>query len=485
MGRIRPLFPTLSLASALALAGCTATTTNKPPPTPQPQVAASPAEDPMLVTLEGALANRFMHAAKPGEVIARLRIDSKPFAGQDRPPVNLALAIDTSGSMEGDAIEHARDAALKLLGQLEVGDRLAVIAFHSTTELLVPSTEVSDDNRAIIAKQIETMKATGTTDMAGGLSTAVQQLAAHRKDDVISRLVLLSDGVPNDETPIMSLAQNARGNGITITALGLGVEYNETLLAGIAQSTGGSFHYVDEPAKVASVFREEVLRLKRVVARGMTLTLNPGPGVAVQEIIGLPMQKASPRIAYVQLGDLSEGKPRDVFVRLQVGSHREGANVELLDGVLSFTDAVAGAGSRQRRVFLGARATSDTAKLREGRNQEIEEAIESARAATATINAVANARAGNIAEAQRILDIAEPNARAAATRYKNAKLGTQADEMNKLRKVLPTLVNTQPTPQARPPGRAMPTPVPTIAGEDAPATIRAVHGNAMETLQGN
>ena len=55
----------------------------------------------MLVTLTGETANKYLRAAQPGEIIARLRIDAKPFARDERPPVNLGLVMDTSGSMAG------------------------------------------------------------------------------------------------------------------------------------------------------------------------------------------------------------------------------------------------------------------------------------------------------------------------------------------------------------------------------------------------
>ena len=205
---------------------------------------------------------------------------------EKRPPVHLALVIDTSGSMTGDAIAHARDAALELLDELDDGDRLAVVAFHSHAQLLVPSTEISATSKDAIADELRTMKATGTTDMAGGMAMALQQLASHPVPEGISRMVLLSDGVPNDATPIMNLASNAQSQHIAITALGLGVEYDETLLANLAKQSGGSFHYIEDSSRIAQVFQDEVVRIERVVAQGMQLHLMPGPGVTVTEVIG-------------------------------------------------------------------------------------------------------------------------------------------------------------------------------------------------------
>ena len=117
-----------------------------------------------------------------------------------------------------------------------------------------------------------------------------------------------------------------------------------------------------------------------------------------------------------------------------------------------------------------------------------EEAVESARAAAATVNAVANARAGNLVEAQRILQVAGPNARQAAKRLNNKKLAEQADEMDRLRSALPTIAPERMAPVAPQPIKSMArpdrSPAPSRDEMDAPATVRAVHGNAMRTLQG-
>src|SRR5262249_45373335 len=159
----------------------------------------------------------------------------------------------------------------------------------------------------------------------------------------------MSDGVPNDPAPVLPLADAAGQRGISITSLGLGPDYDETLMGAIALRSGGRFHFVKESAAVAEVFRDEVLRLHRVVARNMVLTLLPGPGVQVQGVVG---QAGDPRT--IALGDLGEGEQRDVIVRLAAAGRREGATIEMIDGVLSFDDAVNGAGRCERRVWLAA-----------------------------------------------------------------------------------------------------------------------------------
>jgi hypothetical protein len=137
-------------------------------------------------------------------------------------------------------------------------------------------------------------KATGTTDMASGLRMAITEVTRHLDEEGVNRVVLVGDGVPNDDRQILPLVAQAAAQGISVTALGLGndydydydYDYDETLMGHIAQLSSGRFFYVDDSAKVASFFSEEVTRLHEVVARHAVLDVRPGPGVTVTGVVG-------------------------------------------------------------------------------------------------------------------------------------------------------------------------------------------------------
>src|SRR6185503_7931940 len=82
---------------------------------PEPASTATAEE---LVGFEGDLSNRFLRAEQPGDLVVRLRLGAHEVRDAKRPPINLGLVIDTSGSMEGDALRDARTAALHLLDAL-------------------------------------------------------------------------------------------------------------------------------------------------------------------------------------------------------------------------------------------------------------------------------------------------------------------------------------------------------------------------------
>ncbi|MEI8258550.1 MAG: VWA domain-containing protein [Deltaproteobacteria bacterium] len=412
--------------------------------------------DPNAVAFNAALANRFVPAATQSAVVARLRIGAATVSGASRPPVNLGLVVDTSGSMEGQPIDDARTAALAAIDALSDGDVVSVVVFHSSASVLVPATRLDRSTRAAARARVLTMRALGTTDMAGGMALGLQEVQRRFRADGVNRIVLLSDGVPNNPANIELMASQAGARGIAITSLGLGLDFNESIMASIARVSGGRFHFLEQSSQVAAVFRDEVLRSRRVLGRNAMLTLTPGPDVRIEGVVGLGMTPDGNNSMRVSLGDVTETEARDLIVRLAVGPRRNGASVELMDAVLSFDDAIGGAGRLERRLFLGARATSDDHELSSGRDTDVERTAARIEAAAATVDAVRMARLGNVGEATQNLLDAERRAREIGTSQNDRALIEQAESINALRNALPSVAASAPSlavvaPRAAPP----------------------------------
>ena len=437
---------------------------------------ATPVPDPGAIVMEGALGNHFVASGQASTVLSRLRIATHPLTNLARPAINLALVVDTSGSMDGRAIADARTASLALLEQLADGDRLAVVVFHSQTQLLVPSVVLDDETRADARRKLGGMEARGTTDMANGLRVGLEELLRNFQEGGVNRLVLLGDGVPNDAGPIAALAQAAGEHHIAITSLGLGVDYDETIMGQIAQLSGGHFHYIENSSAVASVFRDEVLRLQRVVGRNAVVTLTPGPGVRIESVVGQVVSQSNGSVS-VSIGDVSEGDTRDLLVRLTAEGRRAGANVELIDAVMSFDDAVVGAGRLERRVFLGAKSTASDAELTTGRNEEVERDAARMMAAATQIQAIALARGGELEAARASLDSAATEARNRAAATNDQYLAAEAERMTTLSGALPSLAS----PPAAQPGA--PAPAPSEFSDDAPSVVRRSHERSMRAVE--
>lgn len=430
--------PALLLALSLCAPGCVRKQQHvvlQPDDTPPGVV------DPGRVVLEQGLANRFVEAGTADEILARIHIGTQGSGDRPRPPANVALVMDTSASMKGDAIDEAKKAALTLLDALDDGDTLSVVVFGSHAETIVPAVTLDQAARTKISERLQAIEESGTTDLAGGLSAGLTELHKGRSTGVemLHRVVLLSDGVPNDPAPIHGLAQQAAAASAPITALGLGLEYHETLLAQLAQTSGGTFHFVQDATEVASVFADEVLDLDRVVAQGVSLRLTPGPGVSILEVVG-HVPSTSGRTTTIGLGDLHEGRTHDVLVRMAVGEHKAGATVELLDTELGFTDATSAPGQYfSRKGFLSAEATDDLAAIADGRDPELAIMAARMKTAAATMRIMGLARAGQMAEAKAELARVRTEAKAIAKEADDPELSRMVQDLARLEKTLPEL----------------------------------------------
>lgn len=196
------------------------------------------------IHLEPTVSQSLVPAGQPVELMARFRIRADAIEQGERQKINLALVVDTSGSMQGQALQDAKQASQSLVDALGEGDLLSVVGFGSSAEVVVPTTVLDQHNVKEIKAKIAAMEASGTTDMAGGLSAGLAELRQQLRPDRLHRVVLLSDGVPNDDGQLLGLAQSAGSQGISITAMGLGLDYDESLMAKLAMHSGGKYHFI-------------------------------------------------------------------------------------------------------------------------------------------------------------------------------------------------------------------------------------------------
>lgn len=451
--------------------------------------AASPpgSRDPGAVTVVGALGSPVLLANGDSTVYARIRIGTAARPERARGPVNLALAIDTSGSMEGEAIQEARKAAQQMIDALKDGDRLAVVVFHSKAEVLLESTVLDADVREGVRKKIAAMEARGTTEMAGGLQVAIDQVQAHLDAKGVNRVVLLGDGIPNNAASIDPSARRAGALGIAVTTLGLGLDYDETLMGKVAELSGGRYQYIDGAEKLAGFFREEMERLDTVYGRHASAVITPGPGVRIDAVVG--SETPSPgQPAHVSLGDITRGDSRDIVVRMTVTPRKAGVPIELLDTVVTFDDALEEAGRLERRVYLGARTTLDESAVAKAKVPEVELSAALAEASATTIRALELSKVGQNVRARELLAKGSTAALSQAKRTPSAELEKLAANMTSVAKDIPEA--DRPAPRAAPGyhfsddavdgqmERPMPAPSPAAA-----RTQKEAHQYAVETLR--
>ncbi len=195
--------------------------------------------------------------------------------------VNLCLVIDRSTSMKGARLDHVKAAAHQTVAALDPDDAMAVVAFDDRAEVIMPARTGISSTEA--RTRIASLRAKGGTEILRGLRLGLEQLDAYHREGVISHLILITDGrTYGDDEECLVEAQGARLKDIGITTLGIGDDWNDSLLDQIAYRSGGTSAYIASPAQTTDVLRKRVCGLKRVVASGLTLQVHPTEGVAVE-----------------------------------------------------------------------------------------------------------------------------------------------------------------------------------------------------------
>ena len=210
-------------------------------------------------------------------------------------------------------------------------------------------------------------------------------------------------------------------------------------MSNLSLTSGGRYHYLKDSTAVAKVFTDEVLRLKQVVGGSTTVTLSPGPGVVVKDVLGLPMQQYGGK-SVVMLGDMSEGDERDVLVRLQVTGRHAGSVVELLDADVGMMSPEQPGTRLSQRAFVSVKSTADAAEIEAGREKDVEHAVAKMALADAIVKSVALARAGDLNGARKLLDAAEKLAKVAAKEFEDKDLADKLKSVAEVKKQLPKMV---------------------------------------------
>lgn len=394
------------------------------------------AVDPGLVTLSASPDRAALAAGEAASLVVRLQLEAATRPADAEIPVNLGVLLDTSGSMAGEPIEQARAAVHALVDQLGPNDRLTLVTFDSRAQLVLPQTVLDDADLDALHERIDDIRAEGTTDLAAGLGTLLHQLGANPTPGDLDRIVIVGDGVPNDAGPIPGQVERARQAGFAITTLGVGLDYDEVLLGEMARSSGGRFHHIEDGEALTETFTAELLGAQRPVATNVMLQLSTGPGVTITRVIGHSPAMSGVHQHAVVMAELAEGESQEVFVELATEPAKAGATLELLDAIVQFDDRAGGSGRIERRAFVSMPVSGDRAVLAM-RAPEIEVGAAGARAAAATIEAIAYYRDGDLASADALLfaneNAVEQELRRNAYEDNAPALVRQGEEITRLR----------------------------------------------------
>jgi len=287
--------------------------------------ACTPTADASREAVNITLSQPVISAGAPQTVYLKvgLRVDGER---DYRAPVNVAIVIDRSGSMQGEKLLRAKEAAKLAVNRLHSDDIVSVIAYDDTVRVLLPATKVAD--RTAVLAAIEELQPGGSTALFAGVSIGAAEVRKFLDRERVNRVVLLSDGLanvgPDSPAELGALGASLKKEGIAVSTIGLGLGYNEDLMARLAGSSDGNHTFVEHPRDLARIFDAEFGDAMSVTAQDVLVRIECAPGTRPIRVLGRDAEIAG-RVVTVSLNQLYDAQEQYVLLELEapVGSNGE------------------------------------------------------------------------------------------------------------------------------------------------------------------
>jgi Ca-activated chloride channel homolog len=303
-------------------------------------VAAIPATA-AQIKLDAELGQSVIEANSSKSIYLRLNLKTLASVREaKRQPVNVALVLDRSGSMGGARIAAAKEAARMALDRLNANDTLSVVMFNNQVDILQASSLVGD-SASRLREKISSIKADGGTAIYAGVSEGANQARKGLNPARVNRVILMSDGMANvgPSTPkeLGELGREIASKGISVTTIGLGLDYNEDLMQRLASASDGNHAFAKEPEDLIKFFNAEFGDALSVAAQDIEITIEVNAGFKAKRVLSREADISGQTIK-LKLNSLQNDNERYVVIELiKADGESEGAvnvasvNVDYLD----------------------------------------------------------------------------------------------------------------------------------------------------------
>jgi Ca-activated chloride channel family protein len=356
----------------------------------------------------------------------------RPPREADRQPVNFVIVLDRSGSMSGEKIVRAQEAAIEALHRLDRRDLFSLVIYdHEVATLIAPQapTDVS-----WLERQIRGISSRGNTALFAGVSQGAAELRKNlERAGYVHRVLLLSDGLanvgPSSPDDLGRLGTALRREGISVTTIGLGDGFNEDLMTALAQRSDGNHYYVAESGDLPQIFAAELGDVLNIVAQRIEVTVEFPDGVRVIRSIGREAECRDGKVMF-GLNQLYGGQEKFLLVEVEATAAKADEVRTLARARASYTDS-SGAAKLELRAEGQVRYTRDETRVKREANQQVQTEYAVNAMAEAKSQAIALADAGDAPGAAKVLKERSARLYSSAQFFGNTSMAAVAAEAKK------------------------------------------------------
>lgn len=396
---------------------------------PLAALARGPARD---IACRAELDRGVLPADQSVTAVIKVTLDAPPPPEkQERPPVNLCLVLDRSGSMSGEKMEKAKAAALEAVRRLDPEDMISVVIFDHEVETLVPAQSAA--NSEWIESRIREIASRGNTAIYGGVSQGAAEVRKHADGRYVSRMILMSDGLanvgPSSPGDLGRLGASLLKERISVTTVGVGTDFNEDLMTQLAQNSDGNTYFVENSRDLPRIFAAELGDVLSVVAREVKVIIQCAEGVKPIRIIGREGVVHGDSVE-LYLNQLYGGQEKFALVEVTVPPTEHHQTREICEARIDYDNLLTHK-SGAVRATARARFSRATDEVVKSANLPVQKEVYANRVAEAKDQAVAYSDKGQNAEAAQVLKNLSDEYRTWATDNTDPAAAKEAEDLDR------------------------------------------------------
>ena len=359
------------------------------------------------VEIRAELGHAAVHRKGGERVYLRLSLKTLAAAArEERAPINVALVIDRSGSMSGERLAAAKKGAHTALERLSSDDVVSLVSYNHEVDVLREASRFGS-HRDALARAIDKLAASGTTALYAGVKEGGEQVTAHRSESQVDRVVLLSDGLanvgPSTPSELAKLGRELASRGISVSTIGLGLDYNEDLMQRLAAASDGNHVFVERPSDLAEIFDREFGDALSVAARDIIIQIECKSGFTPKRVLGREAEISGRRIT-LKLNQLPADTERYVVVELEApASGLSGSEGVVASVDVGYLNLESGARA-EAKATVTARFTEDATEAEASVNKGVMSQVTEQIATENSERAVELRDRGDITGARKVLE---------------------------------------------------------------------------------
>lgn len=394
------------------------------------KITAALSDDKKVVDWYVKPGNSWVYQNSSGDCYLYVNIkSSEGTATKPRVPLNISLVLDRSGSMSGEKIRYARQAAKFLIDQLNSTDYLSIVNYDDQVEVSSPSQPLK--NKEALKSVIDKISDRGSTNLSGGMLEGYNQAKTTRKEGYVNRVLLLTDGLANqgitDPAALKRLAENKyKEEGIALSTFGLGADYNEDLLTTLAETGRANYYFIDSPDKIPQIFASELKGLLSVVAQNAWAEISIPQDMECVNVYGYPYEVKNGKVL-IRFNDLYANDEKAILIKLRSKGTYTG-NLRF-DCSLGYTDAATFEQVKEGKPVV-INMTTDRDLIKNGEDNDVQEMLALFESTENFDDIMADVDKGQYESARKKGEVAVQVLKEKQVRYNSPKLAAQVEKMS-------------------------------------------------------